>query len=152
MDFCEIISIWRTAVACSLFCFTKHMFQIEAFCIEVFLLCCLLKEHFNRPSWLSLQFRIGLPFWSVRFISALWSCEYDFSVLLHSELLNNNTCHFTDWQKIFQKYKMNSDRYVRHIEQLQQTDLWTSIRTEDCSEHLLNLLKHHVKTLNLLYS
>jgi hypothetical protein len=35
---------------------------------------------------------------------------------------------------------MNSGWYVRHIEQLQQ--MWTSIRTEDCSEHLLTIFKH----------
>jgi len=33
-----------------------------------------------------------------------------------------------------------------------QTGLWTSIRIEDGSKHLLTSLKHHMKMLNLLYS
>jgi len=31
-------------------------------------------------------------------------------------------------------------------------DLWTLIRTEYCSEYLVTALKHHMKTMNLLYS
>jgi hypothetical protein len=42
--------------------------------------------------------------------------------IFHSPLLNKNTCHFRDCQKISQQYyKVNSHWYVRHIKQLQQS-------------------------------
>jgi hypothetical protein len=33
-----------------------------------------------------------------------------------------------------------------------QTDLWIPIKTEDCSQHVLAILKQHMKTMSLLYS
>jgi hypothetical protein len=33
-----------------------------------------------------------------------------------------------------------------------QTDVWTLIRIEDCSEYLVTLLRHHMKTMNKIYS
>jgi len=72
--------------------------------------------------------------------------------LSHSQLLSNNTCHFSNCHKILHQNKTNSDQYVRtHTEQLQQlsTDRFVDVWTEDCSKHLLTLLKHHMKTMHL---
>jgi hypothetical protein len=76
-------------------------------------------------------------------------------MLFHSQLLNNNNADFPNCQKIFQQYKTNSGQYVRCIEQLQQsfTDRFVDFDQDRyCSEHLLTLLNHPMKMLNLLYS
>jgi len=50
---------------------------------------------------------------------------------------------------------MNSGWFIRNISicnSYLQEDLWTSMRTKDCSEHMVTLSKHHMKMMNLLYS
>jgi hypothetical protein len=75
--------------------------------------------------------------------------------LFHSQILNNNTCQYLNIQKVFRQYRTGTGRCIRHNEQLRhslQTYLWTSIRIEHYSEHLIILLEHHTKVLNVLHS
>jgi hypothetical protein len=72
--------------------------------------------------------------------------------LFLSQLLNNNTCHFPNSQKIFK----NTNRIVVFMLQLLNssrihllTDRWISIRTENCSENVVKPLKVLMKMLNL---
>lgn len=48
--------------------------------------------------------------------------------LFHSQVTNNNTCHFLNCDQIFKKYKLNSNQYGIYIQQLQQS---FNVRFED---------------------
>jgi putative ubiquitin-RnfH superfamily antitoxin RatB of RatAB toxin-antitoxin module len=52
--------------------------------------------------------------------------------LFHSQITNNNTCHFSNCDEIFKKYNMNSNQYGIYIQQLQQS---FNVRFEDLDRY-----------------